>query len=116
MNGIDPMDALRILCGAWLLPHAALKVKNAALAQQTFANVGLKPGPVFLTLTVIMEVLAGVGLIFDIYPRIAAGMAVFVLMGASYAVLRMHGLNWRWNKSGPEYMIFWSIACILSVI
>jgi putative oxidoreductase len=113
---IDPQDALRILCGAWLLPHAVLKVKNASLAQQTFANIGLKPGMLFLAVTVAMELLAAVGLIFGIYPRIAAALAVFVLMGASYAVLRMHGWNWRWNKSGPEYMVFWSLACILSVL
>ena len=116
MNAIDPQEVLRIICGAWLLPHAVLKVKNAALAQQTFANVGLKPGPVFLALTVAMEVLAALGLIFNIFPQLAAALAVFVLMGASYAVLRMHGWNWRWNKSGPEYMVFWSIACILSVL
>jgi putative oxidoreductase len=116
MIELAPLDALRILCGAWLLPHAVLKVKNAALAQQTFANVGLNPGPVFLALTVVLEVLAAVGLIFNLYPRLAAAAAVFVLMGASYAVLRMHGWNWRWNKSGPEYMVFWSLACILSVL
>ena len=116
MSVIDPQDALRILCGVWLLPHAVLKVKNAALAQQTFANVGLRPGSAFLAATVLMEVLAAIRLIFNIYASVAAGLAVFVLMGASYAVLRMHGWNWRWNKSGPEYMVFWSLACILSVL
>ena len=60
--------------------------------------------------------MAALGLIFNIFPQLAAALAVFVLMGASYAVLRMHGWNWRWNKSGPEYMVFWSIACILSVL
>jgi len=116
MGGLDWQDWLRILCGVWLLPHAVLKVKNAHLAQNTFAQVGLKPGMAFLVATVAMEFLAAIGLILDIYPRVAAGLAVFVLMGASYAVLRMHGLAWRWNKSGPEYMVFWSIACVLSVI
>jgi putative oxidoreductase len=113
---IDPQVALRILCGVWLLPHAVLKTKNAALAQQTFANVGLRPGKAFLAVTVAMEVAAAIGLIFNIYPRVAAALAVIVLLGASYAVIRMHGWNWRWNKSGPEYMVFWSLACILSVL
>lgn len=116
MTEIDPQAALRILCGAWLLPHAVLKVKNAALAQQTFANIGLKPGPVFLAITVVLEVIAAAGLILNIYPQIAAALAVFVLMGASYAVLKMHGWNWRWNKSGPEFMVFWSLAAVLSVL
>ena len=113
---LDPQDLLRILCGAWLLPHAVLKLKNAQLAQHTFANVGLKPGALFLALTIAMEIVAAAGLVLNIYPRPAAALAVIVLMGASYAVLRMHGWNWRWNKSGPEYMVFWSLACILAVI
>ncbi|MGF7172100.1 putative oxidoreductase [Sphingobium xanthum] len=113
---LDPQDLLRIMCGAWFLPHAALKLKNATLAQHTFSNVGLNPGWAFLALTIVMELIAAAGLILNIYPQPAAALAVFVLMGATYAVLRMHGWNWRWNKNGPEYMIFWSLACILAVI
>ena len=116
MIDIDPQSLLRIMCGAWFLPHAVLKVKNASLAQQTFASVGLRPGMLFLGLTVAMELLAAAGLIFDIFPRLAAAFAVCVLLGASYAVVRLHGWNWRWNKSGPEFMIFWSLACIISVL
>ncbi|MEN7538256.1 MULTISPECIES: DoxX family protein [Aurantiacibacter] len=116
MAALDWQDLLRIMCGAWLLPHAILKIKNASLAQQTFAGIGLKPGPVFLWLTIALEFLAAAGLIFDIFPRIAAGLAVFVLAGASYAVLKMHGFAWRWNKSGPEYMVFWSLATVIAVI
>ena len=112
---IDPQFALRLLCGLWLLPHAVLKLKNRHLAQHTFDGVGLKPGMAFLLVTVALEVIAAVGLIFNVYPRIAASLVVFVLMGASYAVLKMHGFNWRWNRQGPEYMVFWSIVCIIAV-
>lgn len=116
MEAFDPQQLLRIVCGAWFLPHAVLKAKNAALAQNTFASVGLKPGVVFLWLTIILETIAAAGLIFGIYPRLSAALAVVVLAGASYAVVRMHGWNWRWNKSGPEFMVFWSLACCISVI
>lgn len=112
---LDPQHALRILCGVWFAPHIALKIKNANLAQETFAKVGLKPGRLFLWVTILMEALAGVGLALDYQPRIAAGLGVFVLMGASYAVLRLNGLNWRWNKGGPEFMLFWSLAIIVAV-
>ncbi len=114
--GVSAQDLLRIVCGVWLLPHALLKIRNAALARKTFEQVGLKPGIVFLALTVALEFAAAAGLILNLFPHIAAGAAVFVLMGASYAVLKMHGPAWRWNKSGPEYMVFWSIACILAVL
>ncbi len=111
----DPQTALRIMCGLWFAPHIFLKIKNANLAQQTFAKVGLKPGPVFLWITIALEALAGAGLALNIQSRIAAGLAIFVLAGASYAVLRMNGLNWRWNKGGPEFMLFWSLTIIASV-
>jgi len=116
MDALGPQDWLRILCGFWFLPHAALKVKNAALASQTFAKVGLRPGGLFLALTVTMELIAAAGLILNIMPRISAAMAIVVLAGASYAVIRMHGWNWRWNRSGPEFMVFWSLACVISVM
>ena len=44
------------------------------------------------------------------------GGKLFVLAGASFAVVRIHGWNWRWNRQGPEFMIFWSLACVLSVL
>lgn len=116
MEGLGPQDLLRMLCGLWFLPHAVLKVKNAALAKQTFANVGLRPGGFFLALTVAMELVAAAGLVLNILPEISAALAVVVLAGASYAVIRMHGWNWRWNRSGPEFMVFWSLACVISVM
>jgi putative oxidoreductase len=30
-------------------------------------------------------------------------------------VLKINGFNWRWQKQGPEYMVFWALACVLSV-
>jgi len=112
---LDPQSGLRILCGLWFLPHILLKIKNANLAQETFAKVGLKPGRLFLWATILMEAVAGAGLMLNFQPRLAAALAIFVLMGASYAVLRLNGLNWRWNKGGPEFMLFWSFAIIASV-
>jgi putative oxidoreductase len=55
------------------------------------------------------------GLVLNIYPEMAAALAVLVLAGAGYAVVRINGWNWRWQKNGPEYIVFWSIACILAV-
>ena len=111
----DPLALLRILCGIWFLPHCIGKVRNVGPASGTFEKAGFKPGAFFVYLTVALEIVAGIGLAFNIAPRMAAGLAVVVLVGASYAVLRINGLNWRWQKQGPEFMAFWAIACILSV-
>jgi putative oxidoreductase len=59
---------------------------------------------------------AGLGLVFGVYPRLAAICAVAVLLGAGYAVVRINGWNWRWQKLGPEYPIFWALACLLTTV
>ncbi len=113
---IAPMALLRIICGVWFAPHCIGKLRNMAPASQTFEKAGFRPGRVFLILTVILEFLAGIGLVFNVYRQAAAALAVIVLAGASYAVVKINGFNWRWQKQGPEYMAFWAIACILSAL
>ena len=41
---------------------------------------------------------------------------MIVLAGASYAVIRINGFDWRWQKQGPEFMVFGAVSCILSVM
>ena len=113
---LDALTALRILCGIWFLPHIVGKLRNMERAAPTFEKVGLRPGRMFVYLTVALEVVAGIGLVAGIFEKIAAALAVLVLAGASYAVIRINGFNWRWQKQGPEYMIFWACACIFSVM
>ncbi|WP_176595370.1 DoxX family protein [Sphingobium sp. 15-1] len=112
----DPQQILRILCGIWFLPHLIGKVMHADLAYLTFEKAGFKPGKLFLYLTVALEGLAMIGLVAGIESRIAAGLAVFVLAGAGFAVVRINGWNWRWQKQGPEFILFWAICCMVSVL
>ena len=115
LSGIGALDVLRVLCGVWFLPHCIGKLRHITPASQTFSRVGLRPGRAFVVGTVVAEVLAGAGLAANMHPKVAAVLAVAVLLGASYAVLRLNGWNWRWQKQGPEYMLFWSLACVVSV-
>jgi putative oxidoreductase len=112
---LDALTALRILCGLWFLPHIIGKLRNIERAAPTFEKVGFRPGRTFVYLTVTMEVIAAIGLVAGIFEKVAAALAVLVLLGASYAVLRMNGFNWRWQKQGPEFMIFWACACVVAV-
>jgi putative oxidoreductase len=112
----EPLDWLRVLCGAWFVPHIIGKLLNfEAAAANTFTKAGLRPARMFVVATLFLEIAATVGLVFGIQPRIAAICAVIVLMGAAYAVVKINGFNWRWQKQGPEYMVFWAVACVLSV-
>jgi putative oxidoreductase len=113
---VDPLTILRILCGAWFLPHCVGKLRNIGPASQTFAKAGFRPARAFVIITIVLETFAGIGLVAGIFEQVAAGLAVTVLLGASYAVLKINGLNWRWQRQGPEFMLFWACACVLSVI
>lgn len=112
----SPQDLLRILCGIWFIPHLIGKIRNFDKAQGTFRGAGLEPAKFFLISVIVLETLATIGLIFNIYPRLAAACAVAVLLGASYAVVRINGANWRWQFQGPEYPLFWALVCILAVL
>lgn len=110
------LDILRVLCGLWFIPHLVGKCMNYVKAGGTFEAAGLKPGRVFVGITIALELIAAIGLAFNIYPRSAALVAAMVLLGAAYAVVRINGWNWRWQKQGPEYMLFWAFACVLSTL
>lgn len=112
---IQPLDVLRVLCGIWFVPHCIGKLRHVGPASQTFAKAGIGAPRAAVILTIIMEIVAGIGLAADFYPKVSAALAVAVLVGASYAVLKINGFNWRWQKQGPEYMLFWAVACVLSV-
>lgn len=111
----DALALLRVLCGVWFAPHALGKARHIERASQTFDKAGFRPPRLFVVTTICVEVLAGTGLVLGIYPRVAAGLAVLVLVGAAYAVLKINGWNWRWQKQGPEYMLFWAAACVIAV-
>lgn len=112
----DPMDWLRVLCGVWFIPHVVGKIQNfEAAAANTFTKAGFKPARLFVAAAIAMEITAAAGLVFGIQPQLAAALAVLVLGGAAFAVVKINGFNWRWQKQGPEYMIFWAAACVLSV-
>lgn len=111
----DPLTLLRVLCGVWFAPHALGKALNIERASQTFEKAGFRPGRIFVLLTICLEGLAAVGLVLGFHPRLAAALAVLVLLGAAYAVLKINGWNWRWQKQGPEYMLFWAAACVIAV-
>jgi putative oxidoreductase len=111
----NPWTLLRILCGLWFVPHAFGKARNIERASLTFDKAGLRPPRLFVLLTLSMEVVAATGLLLGFHPRVAAALAVAVLLGATYATLKINGWNWRWQKQGPEYMLFWAAVCIIAV-
>lgn len=109
---LDAKTVISMVCGAFFLPHTIAKLSNIERASLLFHKVGFRPAPVFVVLTAILELIAAVGLISGLYPRIGAWIAATVLIGAAYAIARVHGPRWRWQHPGIEYMFFWAFVCL----
>jgi putative oxidoreductase len=109
---LDARTAVRVVCGAFLLPHTIAKLRNISRASILFDKVGFRPPRFFVVLTSALEVIAAFGLISGLYPRVGAVIAAAVLVGAAYAIARIHTLMWRWQHPGIEYMLFWAIICL----
>jgi putative oxidoreductase len=109
---IDARTAVRVACGLFFLPHTIAKLRNVDRASVLFDKVGLRPPRFFVVFTTVMEVVAAFGLVTGLYPRAAAVIAATVLVGAAYAIARNHGLMWRWQHPGIEYMLFWAVICL----
>ena len=115
LPSFEPSELIRILCGIWLIPHIVGKLLHIERASIMFDKVGFRPARAFVLFTVFLEVMASIGLVFGIYEKLAASLLLIVLLGAAYAVLRMNGFNWRWQKQGPEYIAFWAIVCVVTI-
>jgi putative oxidoreductase len=109
---LDARTAVRVICGAFFVPHTIAKLRNIDRASLLFDKVGFRPPRLFVVLTTLMEMFAAFGLVSGLYPRLAAVVAAIVLVGAAYAIARVHTLMWRWQHPGIEYMLFWAIVCL----
>ncbi|OBY26601.1 DoxX protein [Leisingera sp. JC1] len=111
---MDIFRLTQILCGAWFVPHLFGKVTHFAKAQGTFEAAGLRPGAVFLVAAIAMELVALVGLGVGVVPRLGGLAGAIVLAGAAFAVVKINGMNWRWQNMGPEYPLFWAAICLIA--
>ena len=109
---IDARTAVRVACGLFFLPHTIAKLRNVERASDFFDKAGFRPPRFFVVLTTLLEVIAALGLVSGLYPRIGSTIAAGILLAAVYAVARVHPLKWRWQQPGIEYMLFWAIICL----
>lgn len=113
----QPWNVLRIICGAFFLPHALSKFADSGLNPNVvgfFSAAGFQPAEFWVVLAAAMELFAGVCLIAGIATRYTALMGAGVLVAAVGALYKVNdGFKWLWNTGGYEYVIFWAICCVL---
>lgn len=112
----NPWNTLRILCGAWFFPHALSKFSAGGLNPATvgfFAEAGFSPAQSWVVLAAVSELAVGLLLVLGLATRFSALAAVAILWLAAVALSLVAGVRWFWNGGGIEYLIFWSLMCLL---
>ena len=112
LASLDAVTVLRVLCGAFLLPHTFLKLRHMDKAVEFFDKIRFRPPRFFVCLTATMEAIAAVSLIFNLYPAFGALIAATILSVAAWAQAKVNGLSWRWQFKGVEYMLFWAFVSL----
>lgn len=101
---------MRMTLGIDLLVHSAywkLFVAGMPKVEQYFAGIGL---PAMVAWPVLMtEILTGLMLVFGVWARLAAFLAIPIMIGATLA--HVNG-GWFFENSGGgwEYPAFWTLA------
>ena len=110
-NLLNEFNILRIICGAFFIPHIYAKY-FVPEALGFFVAAKFKPPKFWLYTACVVEVVLALGLILGIYTNIVAWVAALHLAVAAIAVYRVTG-KWLWNIGGFEYCLFWAICCVV---
>ena len=106
-------NILRIICGAFLLPHLYAKATAFNFMLGIYKEWRLEPPKAWLVGSLTTEVICAPLLILGIYTRYAAILAAIFLFVASWAAWRYSKGKWLWNIGGCEYPFFWAICCVV---
>ena len=112
----DGGNVLRILCGVFLIPHLFVKFRSQEFVKGFMANAGLRPPGLWLYGAFAVEIVASIGLIFNVLTVYAALLTAIFLGVAAWASWRVSEGKWMWNFGGAEYPLFWAICCFVVAI
>jgi len=108
-NLADGSNILRIICGAFFIPHIYAKF-FVPEALGFFKAAKFKPPALWMYVACVIETVLAVALIFGIFTAYAGVLGAVHLSVAAAAVYRVTG-KWLWNTGGFEYCLFWAICC-----
>lgn len=111
-NLLNEFNILRIICGAFFIPHVYAKL-FVPEALGFFVAARFKPPAVWMTIAFAIETVLAICLILGIYTSYAASVAAIHMGVAGAAVYRVTGGKWLWNIGGYEYCLFWAICCVV---
>lgn len=109
------LDALRLTCGLFLLPHFVLKLPRLGQLHQFYERARLPYPRLLAPIGFVVEGLVVASLLSNRIVFYGALLGVAFMLVAALATVRLNGLGkWRWEKGGPEYPLF--LAAILVIL
>jgi putative oxidoreductase len=109
-NLADGSNILRIICGAFFVPHVYAKF-FVPEALQFFIAAKFKPPAFWMYVAGAIEAALAIALIFGLFTAYAGVLGAIHLSIAAAAVYRVSGGKWLWTIGGFEFCVFWAICC-----
>jgi putative oxidoreductase len=103
---------LRIICGAFLLPHMIGKFTARQASLGFFNAAGLKPAAAWAAVSMTVELVMGVSMIIGFYTRPVAWVLGVYLLVCAAAVIKVEK-KWLWHIGGCEFCVFWAICSFI---
>ncbi len=116
----NAFNLLRIISGAFFIPHALSKFSFANSITffpptlEFFSLVGFSPAELWLSLAALGELVIGVCLILGIATHLSALVGAVILLIALISLgIVQNKLMWFWNIGGVEYLVFWILTLLI---
>lgn len=114
MISVGPIDALRLTCGLFLLPHFILKLRRYRLLHQFYERARLPYPRILAPVGFLVEGLVVTSLLSDHVVHYGAIVGVAFMLVAAWATVRVNGPGkWRWEKGGPEYPLYLAATLLI---
>jgi putative oxidoreductase len=118
---LDPymLPMLRIILGLLLIPHGCQKAfgwfGGAGFARftQIFESIGYKPGAVWLSIVILVELVGGLCLVLGLFTRAAALLVALFMINAVWVT---SAKGFFWTAQGFEYsLLILAVALVFTV-
>jgi putative oxidoreductase len=110
-NLFNEFNILRIICGAFFIPHIIGKITVPATLE-FFVAASFKPPATWMYIAGAIETVLATCLILGIYTQYAGAVAFIHLLVAAAATYKVKNC-WIWVIGGVEYCVFWAICCLV---
>jgi putative oxidoreductase len=111
-NLTDPFNVLRIVCGAFFIPHIYAKF-FVPEALGFFVVAKFKPPAAWMYLACAIESVLVIGLVPGIFTRYVAVLATIHLLVITVSILKVSKGRWLWPIGGCEFAAFWAFCCLV---